>query len=71
MFKRLLQSRADHSYERDLVKVISHEMLIIDIGLQKLTSDQAGEFYEVVIEQYGRSSTVIKAIGMRRSECHC
>lgn len=60
MLKRLLQSRADNSYERELLKLISPELLIIDdFGLQKLTGEQAGDFYEVVIERYGKSSTAI------------
>jgi DNA replication protein DnaC len=60
MFKKLLQSRADNSYERELVKLLGPELLVIDdFGLQKLTEEQAGDFYEVVIERYGRASTVI------------
>jgi DNA replication protein DnaC len=60
MFKKLLQSRADNSYGRELVKLISPDLLIIDdFGLQKLTDVQAGDFYEVVIERYGRASLVI------------
>jgi DNA replication protein DnaC len=60
MFKKLLQSRADNSYGRELVKLIGPELLIIDdFGLQRLTDEQAGDFYEVVIERYGRASTVI------------
>lgn len=60
MFKKLLQSRADNSYGKELVKLISPELLIIDdFGLQRLTDEQTGDFYEVVIERYGRASTVI------------
>jgi DNA replication protein DnaC len=60
MFKRLLQSRADNSHGRELVKLISPELLIIDdFGLQRLTDEQANDFYEVVVERYGRASTVI------------
>jgi len=60
MFKKLLQSRADNSYGRELIKLISPELLIIDdFGLQALTDEQAGDFYEVVIERYGRASMVI------------
>jgi DNA replication protein DnaC len=41
-------------------ELISPELLIIDdFGLQKLTGEQAGDFYEVVIERYGKSSTAI------------
>jgi len=60
MFKKLLQSRADSSYGRELVKLISPDLLIIDdFGLQSLTDEQAGDFYEVVIERYGKASMVI------------
>jgi len=60
LFKRLLQSRADNSYERELIKLISPDLLIIDdFGLQRLAGDQASDFYEVIIERYGKASTVI------------
>ncbi len=60
MFKKLLQSRADNSYGRELIKLIGPELLIIDdFGLQRLTDEQATDFYEVVIERYGRASTII------------
>jgi DNA replication protein DnaC len=60
MFKKLLQSRADNSYGKELLKLISPELLVIDdFGLQKLTEEQSGDFYEVIIERHGRTSTVI------------
>lgn len=60
MFKKLLQSRADNSYERELIKLISPDLLIIDdFGLQKLTDEQSGDFYEIIVERYGKASTVI------------
>ncbi len=41
-------------------KLISPDLLIIDdFGLQRLAGDQAGDFYEVIIERYGKASTVI------------
>lgn len=60
MFKKLLQSRADNSYEKELRKLIAPDLLILDdFGLQRLSEDQAGDFYEVIIERYGKASTVI------------
>ena len=60
MFKRLLQSRADNSYERELMKLISPDLLVIDdFGLQRLTEQQSADFYEIIIERYGRASTLI------------
>lgn len=60
MFKKLLQSRADNSHGRELIKLISPELLIIDdFALQRLSDEQANDFYEVVVERYARASTVI------------
>ncbi len=60
MSKKLLQSRADNSHGRELIKLISPELLIIDdFGLQRLTDEQANDFYEVIVERYARASTVI------------
>ena len=60
MFKKLLQSRADNSYGRELIKLIGAELLIIDdFGLQRLTDEQSTDFYEVIVERYARTSTII------------
>ena len=34
-------------------------MVIDDFGLQKLTSQEASDFYEIVVERHGRASTII------------
>jgi len=60
IFKTLMQSRADNSFERELIKYIGPELLVIDdFGLQKLTHQEANDFYEIVVERYGRASTII------------
>ena len=60
IFKTLRQSRADNSFEKELVKFLSPDLLVIDdLGLQKFTSQEAGDFYEIVIERHGRASTII------------
>lgn len=60
MFKKLLQSKADNSYGKELIKFISPELLVIDdFGLQRLTDEQASDFYEIIIERYGKAATVI------------
>ena len=60
IFKSLRQSRADNSFERELVKFISPDLLVIDdLGLQKLTSQEANDFYEIVVERHARASTII------------
>ncbi|MFQ6618113.1 MAG: IS21-like element helper ATPase IstB [Fidelibacterota bacterium] len=60
IFKNLRQSRADNSFERELVKYIGVDLLVIDdFALQKLSHQEGNDFYEIVIERYGRSSTII------------
>jgi len=60
IFKTLRQSRADNSFEKELVRFIGPDLLVIDdLGLQKLTSQEANDFYEIVVERHGRASTII------------
>ena len=60
LFKRLHQSRADHSFGKEVIGIIRPHVLVIDdFGLQRLTGSEAQDLYEVMIERYQRSSTVI------------
>ncbi len=60
MFRNLLASRADNSWERYIKKYISCDLLIIDdFGLSSLTQYQAEDFYEIVIERHLKSSIII------------
>jgi len=60
LFKRLHQSRADHSFGKEVIGLIRPHVLVIDdFGLQRLTGSEAQDLYEVMIERYQRSSTVI------------
>jgi hypothetical protein len=60
IFKSLRQSRADNSFEKELVRFIGPDLLVIDdLGLQKLTTQEAGDFYEIVVERHSRASTII------------
>ena len=60
LFKRLYQSRADHSFGKELIQLIHPDVLIIDdFGLQRLTTTEAQDLYEVMIERYQRASTVM------------
>lgn len=59
MFKILRQSRADNSLGRELIKLIGMDLLIIDdFGLKSLTEEQSHDIYEIIIERYGRASTI-------------
>jgi len=60
IFTSLRQSRADNSFEKELVRFLGPDLLVIDdLGLQKLTPQEASDFYEIVVERHGRASTII------------
>lgn len=60
LFKRLHQSRADQSFDKELLRLLRPTLLIVDdFGLQKLTHEQAHDLYEIVIERYGTSSIIM------------
>ena len=60
MFKDLYAARADNSLDRELMKLVTPDLLVIDdFGLHRLTQEQARDFYELVCERYERSSTII------------
>jgi DNA replication protein DnaC len=60
IFHALRQSRADNSFEKELVRLISPDLLVIDdLGLQKFSPQEASDFYEIVVERHARASTII------------
>lgn len=60
LFKELLQSRADHTTDKVLRRLIAPDLLIIDdFGLKKLDQTESGDFYEVIIERHRHSSTIV------------
>jgi len=60
LLKRLHQSRADNSFGKELVRLIHPPVLVIDdFGLQRLSAQESQDLYEVMIERYGRASTVV------------
>ena len=60
MFKNLYAARADNSLDKELIRLISPSLLVIDdFGLERLSPEQAHDFYEIVAERYERNSTII------------
>lgn len=60
MFRALHQSRADHSTEKTLRRLLAPDLLILDdFGLRRLTAEQSNDLYEVIIERHRRSSTIV------------
>ena len=60
MFQWLHQSRADHTTERMLRRLLLPDLLVIDdFGLRRLTAEQSSDLYEVILERHRRSSTIV------------
>jgi DNA replication protein DnaC len=60
MFQLLHQSRADHSTEKVLRRLLAPELLIVDdFGLRRLTAQQSSDLYEVILERHRRASTIV------------
>ena len=60
LFKNLYAARADNSLEKELTRLIAPSLLVIDdFGLERLTQEQAHDFYEIISERYERASTII------------
>lgn len=59
MLKELHQSRADHSTDKALRRLLTPDLLIIDdFALRALDHTQSSDIYEVIIERHRRSSTI-------------
>ncbi len=62
MFKRLNQSKADNSYDQELISLIGLDLLIIEeFGFDRLQEQQASDLYELVVERYARTSTILSS----------
>lgn len=60
MLRQLRAARADGSFDRRLLRFTTPAMLIIDdLGLRPLASDEPVDLYEVVRQRYERGSIVI------------
>lgn len=60
MLKQLAASRVDYSYDRELRRFLSPDVLIIDdFGLHKLSAQQSSDLYDVVIGRHRQSSMIV------------
>lgn len=60
MLQQLRASRADHSYEKRLLRFTTPDVLILDdVGLRPLDGDEPIDLYEVIRQRYERGSMVI------------
>jgi DNA replication protein DnaC len=59
MLGELRASRADHSHEKALRRLLAPDLLIVDdFALRRLDSIQSSDVYEVIIERHKRASTI-------------
>ena len=60
MLKKLAQSRADNSFDRQLREYINPNVLVIDdFALRRLSALASSDLYELIIERHLRSSTIV------------
>jgi DNA replication protein DnaC len=60
MLKALASSRADNSFDRELRRLLSPELLVIDdLGLRKLSGQACSDLYDLVVERHRRASTIV------------
>jgi DNA replication protein DnaC len=60
MLKKLAQSRADNSFDRQLREYLTPDVLIIDdFALRRLSSVASSDLYDLIIERHLRSSTIV------------
>lgn len=60
MFATLRAARADGTYDRQLGRLTTPSLLIIDdLGLRPLTHDEPMDLYEIIRQRYERASTLI------------
>jgi DNA replication protein DnaC len=58
--KTLARARIDHTLEKVFRSFLTPDLLILDdFGLQRLTSGQSSDFYELIIARHRRSSFII------------
>lgn len=56
----LHQSRADHSTDKALRRLLAPDLLIVDdFALRRLDAQQSSDFYEVILERHRRASTIL------------
>jgi DNA replication protein DnaC len=60
LFRTLQAARADNTWEAELRKYLTPDLLIIDdFGLKAMTAPQAEDFYEIVAERHQRGSIIV------------
>jgi DNA replication protein DnaC len=59
-FKHLKLSAIDGTFERTIHSYIRPDILIIDdFAVREMTREEAGHFYEIVLERHGKKSNII------------
>jgi len=60
LFKHLRLSSIDGTFERTLRSYMRPDILIIDdFAVREITREEAGHFYEIVLERHGKKSNII------------
>ncbi len=59
-FKHLKLSTIDGTYERTIRSYLKPDILVIDdFAIKEMTREEAGQFYEIILERYRKKSNII------------
>ena len=62
LFKQLKASRLDQTYEREMRRLLSLDLLILDdFGLDKMDEIESRDFYDLVVERHGKGSMIVSS----------
>jgi DNA replication protein DnaC len=60
LLKQLRACRLDHSLEREMRRLITVDLLILDdFGLDTLDATESRDVYEILVERHQRRSTLV------------
>lgn len=60
LLKELKASRLDHTYEREMRRLITIDLLVLDdFGLDTMDATESRDVYEIIVERHQRGSLVV------------
>ena len=60
LFKELKASRLDNTYEREMRRLLSVDLLVVDdFGLDQMDATESRDFYDIAVERHRRGSIVV------------
>ena len=60
LFKLLKASRLDHTYEREMRRLLSIDLLVVDdFGLDQMDAMESRDLYDIIVDRHQRGSIIV------------